>query len=69
VVRASGFQCQSSNSSGFDPSILRHNEIRGAADEAMLNNLHKYKKSPLKILCRGMGSKVSEGVWRSRANV
>jgi hypothetical protein len=24
VVRASGYQCQSRNSPGFDPSILRH---------------------------------------------
>ncbi len=26
-----------SNSPGFDPGILRHSEILGAADEAVLN--------------------------------
>jgi hypothetical protein len=34
-------QCQSHNSPGFDPSILRHSGILGAADEAVLNNVHK----------------------------
>jgi hypothetical protein len=41
VVRASDCQCRSRNSPGFDPSILRHSEIWGAADEAMLNTVHK----------------------------
>jgi hypothetical protein len=40
VVRAYDCQCQSRNSPGFDPSILRHNGIWGAADEAMLNKAH-----------------------------
>ncbi len=40
VVRASGCQCQSRNSPKFDPSILRHSGIWGAADEAVLNNVH-----------------------------
>jgi hypothetical protein len=60
VGRASYCQCQSRNSPGFDPSILRHNEIRGAADEAVSNNVHNRKnpkKIPLKKLCRGMGSR------------
>ncbi len=30
---------------GIDPSILRHSKIIGAADEAVLNNVHKTKKS------------------------
>jgi hypothetical protein len=30
----------------FDPSILRHSEICGAADEAVLNNVHKKEKNP-----------------------
>ncbi len=30
-----------SQQSGFDPSILRHSEIWGAADEAVLNKVHK----------------------------
>jgi hypothetical protein len=41
VVTASGCQCQSP---GFDPSILRHSVIWEAADEAVLNNVHKNKK-------------------------
>jgi hypothetical protein len=43
VVRASGCQCQSSNSPGCDPSILRHSGIWGAADEAVLNTVQKMK--------------------------
>jgi hypothetical protein len=46
VVRASGRYFQSRNSPGCDPSILRHNEIRGAADKAVLNNVHKKEKNP-----------------------
>ncbi len=46
VVRASGSQCRSRNCSGFDPSILpRHTGIWGAADEVVLNIVHKEKKS------------------------
>jgi hypothetical protein len=33
------------NSPGFKTSILRHNGIWGAADEAVLNNVHNSKKS------------------------
>ncbi len=29
---------------GFDPSILRHSGIWGAGDEAVLNNVHSWKK-------------------------
>ncbi len=43
VVRASGCQCQSRNSLGFDPSILRHSGIWETADEAVLTNVHKKK--------------------------
>ncbi len=31
---------------GFDPSILWHSGIWGAADEAVLNNVHKNNKNP-----------------------
>ncbi len=48
VVRASGCQCQSRNSPRFDPSILQHSRIWGAADEAVLNNVHKKEKNPKK---------------------
>jgi hypothetical protein len=44
VVRASGCQCQSHNSPEFDPSILRHSDILGAEDEAVLNNVHKQEE-------------------------
>jgi hypothetical protein len=45
VVRASDCQCRSRNSPGFDPSILRRSVIRGAADEAVLNTVHRRKKN------------------------
>ncbi len=49
VVRASN--CRSRNSPGFDPSILRHSGIWGAADEAVLNTLHRKNiKNPLVFL-------------------
>ncbi len=44
VVRASDGQCRIRNSPGFDPSILRHSEIWGKADEEVLNKVHKRKK-------------------------
>ncbi len=40
VVRSSDSQCRRSNCPGFDPSILRHSEIWGAADETVLNIVH-----------------------------
>ncbi len=46
VFRASGCRCQSRNCPRFDPSILRHSGILGAADEAALNNIHKKRKNP-----------------------
>jgi hypothetical protein len=39
VARASDSQCRSRNGPGFDPSILRHSGISGAADEAVLNKV------------------------------
>ncbi len=40
-------QCRSRNCPGFDASIFRHNGMWGAADEALLNIVHKKsKKSP-----------------------
>ncbi len=42
VVRAADCQCQSRND--FDPINLRHSEISGAADEAVLNKLHRKEK-------------------------
>jgi hypothetical protein len=41
------------NSAGFDPSLLRHSVIWGAADEAVLNNVHLKKiktNSPFNVL-------------------
>ncbi len=48
VVRAFNSQCRSRNCPGFDPSILRHSGILGAADEAVLNTVQKKKKSQKK---------------------
>ncbi len=45
VVRASGCQCRSRNSPGFDPSILRHSGIRGATDGLVLNTVHRREKN------------------------
>jgi hypothetical protein len=44
VVRASDSQCATYNYLGFDPSILRHSGIWGAADEAVLQKLQKNPK-------------------------
>jgi hypothetical protein len=49
VIRAPGCQCQSCHSPGFGPSILRHTGISGAADEAVLNNVHKKEKKSQKF--------------------
>ncbi len=48
--RASDSQCRSRNCPGFDPSILRHSKILGAAGEAVLNIVKKNSKKipPLK---------------------
>jgi hypothetical protein len=54
-IRASDCQCQSRNSPGFDPSIPRHSRIRGAADEAVLNKVHK-KIQNIHLLNVGSGS-------------
>ncbi len=45
VVRASDSQCRSHNYPGFDPSILLRSGILGAAEEAVLNIVHKKKKN------------------------
>ncbi len=45
VVRASDCQCRSRNSPGFDPSILRHSGIWGAADEAVLKSVQRRTKN------------------------
>ncbi len=44
-LRASDSQCRNRNCPGFDPSILRHSGSKGAANEAVLNILHKKKQS------------------------
>ncbi len=45
VVRASNCQWRSRKSPRFDPGILRHSGIWGAADEAVLNTVRREKKS------------------------
>ncbi len=51
VVRASNSQCRSRICPGFDPSILRHSGIWGAADEAVTLTIKRknLKKSLKKI--------------------
>ncbi len=49
VVRASDCQCQSRNSPGFDPSILRHSGIWGAAMKQCGITYIKIKNKILKI--------------------
>jgi hypothetical protein len=48
--RASDCQFRSRNSPGFVPSILRHSVIWAAADEAVLNIIHRGKKSKNTLL-------------------
>jgi hypothetical protein len=43
VFRASDCQCRNRNSPGLNPSIIRHIEILGAVDEAVLNKVHTKK--------------------------
>ncbi len=52
VVRASDSKCCSRNCPGFDPSVLRNTGIRGAADEAVLNIVHKKIKNPKQSPCK-----------------
>ncbi len=49
VVTAPDCQCQNDNGPGFDPRILRHSGIRGVADEAGLNKVHKKQVSLFKL--------------------
>jgi hypothetical protein len=51
VVRASESQCSSRNCPGFDPSILRHSGIWRAADETVLNTVHKKTQEPPLMWC------------------
>ncbi len=48
VFRASDCQCTSCNGPGFDPSIRRHSDFWGAADEAVLNTVRKKSPPPKK---------------------
>ncbi len=65
---ASDCQCRSRNSHGFDPNILRHSGIWGAADEAVYRK--KYKNPPVlknltlkrKLAYRSTSYKLSQ-IW------
>jgi len=50
VVRVSDCQCQSRNSPGFDPSILLHSGVWGAADKTVLNTVHRKKLQKISLL-------------------
>ncbi len=58
VVRASDSQCRSRNCPGFDPSILRHSGIWGAADESALNIVHKKEKKAYEAWFPRQGLKI-----------
>ncbi len=62
VVRASDCQCQRRYGPGFDPSILRHSEILGAADEAVFE-YSTQNKNPKKFPCpvKNIHNKKQEG--------
>jgi len=52
VARSSDIQCRSRNCPGFDPSILRHSGIWGAADEAVLIKVHtKNSQNNTPVMC------------------
>jgi hypothetical protein len=51
VIRASDSECRSRNCPRFDPSILRHSGIFGAADEAVLNIVHKKERHAFSWAC------------------
>ncbi len=66
VVRASDCQCTSCNGPGFDPSIRRHSEIWGAADEAVLNIVRtKRKNSPQKIFKKKKHTFILSHSWNT----
>ncbi len=50
VDRASDCQYRSCNSRGFDPSIRRHSGIWRAADEAVLDKVHRKKSIKIPLL-------------------
>jgi hypothetical protein len=45
MVRESDSQCRSRSCPRFNPSILQHSGIGGAADEAVLNIVHIVSKT------------------------
>jgi hypothetical protein len=69
VVRASDCQCRSRNSPGFDPSILRHSGIWGAADETVLNTVHRRKKNPKNPPVRNQNKSVSKQTLSVRIKI
>ncbi len=50
IFRVSDCQCQSRNNPGFDASILRHNGIWGAADEAVFNTVQREKIQKISLI-------------------
>ncbi len=50
VVKTVDSHCRNSNCHGLDSSILRHSGIAGAADETVLNKVHKNQKIPLYLV-------------------
>jgi hypothetical protein len=64
MVRAPDCQCQSGNTPGFNPSILRLSRIWGASDEAVLNIVHKKDKMTVKkVLKMNLDMKQTRRGW------
>ncbi len=69
VLRAAGSQWRSRNGPGFDLSILRHSEIWGAADKAVLykNNKNQFNFSGQNPVDGSIWAK--ESVGRANLNI
>ncbi len=67
VIRASNCQCQSHNSPGFNPSILRHSGIEGRQmKQCWAKSTKKFNKSPVKLCNSGAYENyVSDYPWFS----
>jgi hypothetical protein len=66
AVKASGCQCWSCNSPGFDLSILRHSGIWGAADESVLNKVKEEKNPKISPCKKEKRRKIGGFLWPER---
>jgi hypothetical protein len=69
IVRLAG-NAKVTQQPGLDPSIRRHNRIGEIADEAVLNNVHKKKKSKkihFQVLLHASPPLYTAGFWTGYA--